>query len=188
MVHISGNKCRPDFHREASNVKSKSLDTINHRGQACFGCGLDDTIYFLCTLIFQTVRHFTSVSRLKCSQNDFYTDINWIFKLNQVNISNRKPTNTLTNHVQCVFLNDFAKHFDNHIAPKNTQAIYIVSKTSFVTLHFHIEFFSALFEACVLFTTKQSSTKICYFGNDSKYCIRVLSQNDLSPCATNSRK
>ena len=168
MVHISGNKCRPDFHRKASNVKSKSLDTINHRGQACFGCGLDDTIYFLCTLIFQTVRHFASVSRLKCSQNDFYTDINWIFKLNQVSISNRKPTNTLTNHVQCVFLKDFTKHLDNHIVPKNTQAIYCIGNIICNISNF----FSALLEVCVLFTTKQSSTKICYFGNDSKYCIK----------------
>ena len=33
----------------------------------------------------------------------FLTDINWIFKINEICISNRKPANTLNNRNQCVF-------------------------------------------------------------------------------------
>ena len=44
-----------------------------------------------------------AASRLKFSQNDFYTDIDWIFKLNEICISNGKQTNTLTNRIQFMF-------------------------------------------------------------------------------------
>ena len=55
------------------------------------------------TIIFQTPWHFASASRLKFSHDDFYTDIDWIFKINEINLSNRKPTNTMTNRIQPSF-------------------------------------------------------------------------------------
>ena len=55
------------------------------------------------TIIFQTPWHFAFASRLKFSHDDVYTDIDWIFKINEINISNRKPTNTLTNRIQPSF-------------------------------------------------------------------------------------
>ena len=53
--------------------------------------------------IFQTAWHFASASRLKCSHDYFQTDSDWIFKINEICISNRKPTNTLTNRIQSAF-------------------------------------------------------------------------------------
>ena len=54
-------------------------------------------------IIFQSAWHFASVSKLKFSNDDYYTHIEWIFKLNGICISNRKSTNTLTNLIQSVF-------------------------------------------------------------------------------------
>ena len=39
----------------------------------------------------------------KFSHDDFYIDINWFFKLNEIFIWNRNPTNTLINCILCVF-------------------------------------------------------------------------------------
>ena len=44
-----------------------------------------------------------SASRLKCLHDDVQTDSDWISKINEIGISNRKPTNTLTNRFQSAF-------------------------------------------------------------------------------------
>ena len=49
------------------------------------------------------------IEQAKFSHDDFYTNIHWIFKLNEICISNRNPTNTLTNCIQCAFGVNFLK-------------------------------------------------------------------------------
>ena len=87
---------------------------------------LEQNFYRITTVIFQTSWRFSSASRRKLSHDDFYTDIDWIFKINEIWISKRKLTNTLTNHNQCVpwvFLKDFTKQVDSHIVrPKSTSS------------------------------------------------------------------
>ena len=51
------------------------------------------------TFIFETAWHFASANRLKFSHIDFQTDSDWIFKINEICISNRKPTNAMTNRI-----------------------------------------------------------------------------------------
>ena len=65
------------------------------------------------TIIFQTVWHFASASRLKCSHDDVQTDSDWIFKINEICIWNGKPTNTLTNRIQSAFGVYFFKILQN---------------------------------------------------------------------------
>ena len=120
------------------------------------------------TIIFQTARHFTSASRQKFSHDNFYTDVDWIFNIQENCISNRKPTNTLTSPIQCAFreyLKDFTKHMDSNIVPKNTSNSKHWCDIQFeyclcVTLHFQSNFLCTvcLIEVCVLFTTKLYST------------------------------
>ena len=47
-----------------------------------------------------SVSLFALASWLKFLYYDSYTDIDWIFKLNEIIIL-KKPTNTLTNRIQC---------------------------------------------------------------------------------------
>ena len=49
-------------------------------------------------LLFSEQRE-TSLQRA----DDFQKDIDWIFKINEICISNRKQTKTLTNRIQCAF-------------------------------------------------------------------------------------
>ena len=70
---------------------------------------------FLLTITFQTAWHFASASRLKFSHDDFQTDSDWTFKINEICMSNRKPTNTLTNRIQSAFGVYFFKIFTKHV-------------------------------------------------------------------------
>ena len=68
-----------------------------------------------------SARHFASASRPKFSHDDVQTDNDWIFKINEISISNRKPTTdqSYSECVWCVFLQDFTKHVDSKIVPKH---------------------------------------------------------------------
>ena len=54
-----------------------------------------------------------SASRLNFSHDDFQTDSDWFFKINDICVSNRKPGYTLTNRIQSAFSVYFFKILQN---------------------------------------------------------------------------
>ena len=115
------------------------------------------------------------IEQAKFSHDDFYTNIDWIFKLNEICISNGNSTNTLTNCIQCAFGVYFLKILQNTwtvieclrhdmLYQKNT--IWIMLKCNITHSN---RIVSALLEAWVLFTTKPCSTHTkCDW---SLYCV-----------------
>ena len=57
---------------------------------------------------------FRFSEQAKISHDDFYTDVDWIFKLTEI----LNPTNPMS--VRCVFLKDITKHLDSQKTTKNT--------------------------------------------------------------------
>ena len=55
---------------------------------------------------------FRFSEQAKISHDDFYTDVDWIFKLTEI----LNPTNPMS--VRCVFLKDITKHLDSQKTPK----------------------------------------------------------------------
>ena len=132
------------------------------------------------TIIFQTAWHFASASRLKFSHDNFQTDSDWIFKINEICISNRKPTNTLTNRIQSAFdvyfFQDFTKHVASKIAPQtqaivNIDMLFYMNNACISHYTFKSNFYCTVFfiEVCILFTTKLCSIHIK--RDWSLYCL-----------------
>ena len=78
-------------------------------------CSDSDTRHINVIAMYRYYYHFPNIVTLclieqaKFSHDDFYTNIDWIFKLNEICISNRNSTNTLTNCIQCAFGVNFLK-------------------------------------------------------------------------------
>ena len=99
-----------------NQVLCMPIPMYNEHGALChfFNTGDKSVLGLNCiTIIFHTMWHFAAASRLKFSHDDFQTYSDWIFKINEICISNRKPTNTLTNRIQRAFGVYFFKILQN---------------------------------------------------------------------------
>ena len=133
------------------------------------------------TVIFQTVWHFASASRLKFSHDDFQTDSDWIFKINDICISNRKSINTLTNRIQSAFGVFFFKTLQNtcKIASKtraivNIDMLFYMNNDCISHYAFKSNFLCTVFliEVCIWFTTKPCSTHTkCDWSLYCLFCV-----------------
>ena len=116
------------------------------------------------TIIFQTAWHFASASRLKCLHDDVQTDSDLISKINEIGISNRKPTNTPTNRIQSAFGVYFFKILQNTRTAEtraivNIDMLFYMNNACMSLCTFKSNFLCTVFliEVFILFTTKPCS-------------------------------
>ena len=138
----------PEYETQYKNMSNLMADL---RKVYCF-CSCSSS---WSTIIFQTVWHFASASRLNFSHDDFLSDSDWVFKINELAYQTEsQPMHwPIVHRVRSVCISSrFYKHVDSKIAPK-TRAIVNINMLFYMNNDFisHYTFKSNFFMHCLLY-------------------------------------